>query len=118
MTSMILMLRYSILTSEVGHVLYDAKRDADIDPGAYQQTTSGLTTTDQDCYEQDKACFSVYGFEYLPGFDNGYITWISNDTRVWTVYSAGLSADPLTEIGPRPIPQEPMVCSFFSLGAT
>lgn len=36
--------------------------------GAYQQTTSGLSLTDQDCYELDMGCYSVYGFEYQPGF--------------------------------------------------
>ncbi|KAH0834148.1 beta-glucan synthesis-associated protein-domain-containing protein [Lanmaoa asiatica] len=76
--------------------------------GAYQQTTSGLTLTNQDCYELDKACYSVYGFEYVPGFDNAYITWISDDKRVWTVMAGGLGPDPLTEISARPIPQEPM----------
>ncbi|KAF8555182.1 glycoside hydrolase family 16 protein [Imleria badia] len=76
--------------------------------GAYQQTTSGLTVTNQDCYELDKACSSVYGFEYVPGFDNAYITWISDDKRVWTVTAGGLGPDPLTEISARPIPQEPM----------
>lgn len=76
--------------------------------GAYQQTTSGLSLTDQNCYELDKACYSVYGFEYVPGFDNGYITWISDSKPVWTVMAGGLVGDPLTEIGPRPIPQEPM----------
>ncbi|KAL4078027.1 glycoside hydrolase family 16 protein [Scleroderma citrinum] len=76
--------------------------------GAYQQTTSGLSLTDQDCYELDKGCYSVYGFEYVPGFENGYITWISDSKPVWTVMAGGLAADPLTEIGPRPIPEEPM----------
>ena len=92
--------------------------------GAYQQTTSGLSLTDQNCYELDKGCYSVYGFEYVPGyvrytdhrqislyysFDKGYITWISDNKPVWTVMAGGLAGDPLTEIGPRPIPQEPMV---------
>ncbi|KAI6026982.1 glycoside hydrolase family 16 protein [Pisolithus marmoratus] len=76
--------------------------------GAYQETTSGLSLTDQDCYELDKGCYSVYGFEYIPGFDNGYITWISDSKPVWTVMAAGVGPDPLTEIGARPIPQEPM----------
>jgi len=35
--------------------------------GVYQQTTSGLTITNQDCYELNKGCFSIYGFEYKPG---------------------------------------------------
>ncbi|KAI0318046.1 glycoside hydrolase family 16 protein [Amylostereum chailletii] len=76
--------------------------------GKTQQTTSGLVTTNQDCYELEKGCFSVYGFEYKPGFDDAYITWIVNDTAVWTLEGAGLGPDALTEISTRPVPQEPM----------
>ncbi|KAI0033501.1 beta-glucan synthesis-associated [Vararia minispora EC-137] len=72
--------------------------------GSTQQTTSGLSTTDQDCYELEKGCFSVYGFEY----DNSYITWIVNDTAVWTLEGVGMGADNQTEISARPVPQEPM----------
>ncbi|KAG1751980.1 glycoside hydrolase family 16 protein [Suillus occidentalis] len=74
--------------------------------GAYQQTTSGLSLTDQDCYELDKGCYSIYGFEYKPGFDAGYITWISSGEAVWTIYSGGLGPDTETEIGARIISQE------------
>jgi hypothetical protein len=35
-----------------------------------QQATSVVTETNQDCYEGATGCFSVYGFEYEPGFDN------------------------------------------------
>lgn len=38
--------------------------------GVYQQATSGVTTTNQQCYELTGGCFSVYGFEYKPGFDD------------------------------------------------
>jgi len=76
--------------------------------GAFQQTTSGLSFTEQDCYELGKGCFSIYGFEYIPGFDNAYITWITNGTKVWSIMSAGMGADTQTEIAARPIPQEPM----------
>ncbi|OJA18043.1 hypothetical protein AZE42_06797 [Rhizopogon vesiculosus] len=76
--------------------------------GAYQQTTSGLSLTDQACYELDSGCYSVYGFEYKPGFDDGYITWISNGNAVWTITSGGLGPDTETEISARLIPQEPM----------
>ncbi|KAF7974426.1 hypothetical protein HWV62_12296 [Athelia sp. TMB] len=66
--------------------------------GAYQQTTSGLSVTNQSCYElSGTGCFSIYGFEYVPGFDNSYITWINNDLPVWTLMGAGMAADPLTE---------------------
>lgn len=35
--------------------------------GAYQQATSGLSITDQNCYTQNTGCHSVYGYEYAPG---------------------------------------------------
>ncbi|XP_006455620.1 hypothetical protein AGABI2DRAFT_227064 [Agaricus bisporus var. bisporus H97] len=76
--------------------------------GVYQQTTSGLSTTNQDCYELEKGCFSVYGFEYKPGFDNAYITWINDGKQAWTLMGAGMGADTRTEIHARPVPQEPM----------
>lgn len=53
-------------------------------------------------------CFALYGFEYVPGFDNAYITWI-NQIPAWTVLAAAFDADPATEVSVRPVPQEPMV---------
>jgi beta-glucanase (GH16 family) len=77
--------------------------------GAYQQATSVVTMTDQNCYQVGgTGCFSIYGFEYRPGFDNAYISWISNDQLAWTLMAAGMGADTLVEISARPIPQEPM----------
>jgi hypothetical protein len=38
--------------------------------GVTQQATSVVTETNQNCYEGGTGCFSVYGFEYKPGFDN------------------------------------------------
>ncbi|KAF5357204.1 hypothetical protein D9756_006626 [Leucocoprinus leucothites] len=76
--------------------------------GVYQQTTSVLQDTNQECYEQTGGCFSVYAFEYKPGFDNAYITWVSDNQPSWTVYSGALGPDSRSEIGARPIPLEPM----------
>ncbi|KAI6047520.1 glycoside hydrolase family 16 protein [Pisolithus marmoratus] len=73
-----------------------------------QQATSVVTTTDQNCYEGTGGCFSIYGFEYVPGFDNAYITWISNNQVSWTLNVAGMGADPAVQISSRPVPQEPM----------
>ena len=36
-----------------------------------QQATSVVTATDPNCYEGNTGCFSVYGFEYKPGFEDG-----------------------------------------------
>ncbi|KAJ7901651.1 glycoside hydrolase family 16 protein [Mycena leptocephala] len=76
--------------------------------GAYQQATSVVTKTNQRCYELIDNCYSVYGMEYKPGFDDSYISWISDNKLAWTIHAAGLAADPKTEIDRRPVPQEPM----------
>lgn len=38
--------------------------------GVYQQAVSGVTQTEQGCYELEEGCFAVYGLEYKPGFDD------------------------------------------------
>lgn len=76
--------------------------------GIYQQAVSGLSLTNQKCYEGEGGCFAVYGFEYSPGFDDAYITWINNGKVAWTHYASGLDIDPIAEISARPIAQEPM----------
>ncbi|KIJ20369.1 glycoside hydrolase family 16 protein [Paxillus involutus ATCC 200175] len=76
--------------------------------GVLQQATSVVTETDQNCYEGETGCFSIYGFEYVPGFDNAYVTWVSNNEVAWTLNVAGMGADSAAQISARPIPQEPM----------
>ncbi|KAF8650085.1 hypothetical protein AX16_005411 [Volvariella volvacea WC 439] len=76
--------------------------------GVYQQTTSGLADTNQDCYELSGQCYAIYGFEYKPGFDDAYITWINDNEMAWTIMGAGMGPDPASEINIRPVPQEPM----------
>jgi beta-glucanase (GH16 family) len=77
--------------------------------GAYQQTISALSLGNQTCYQLLDDCYAIYAFEYQPGFNNGYVTWVSNNQRVMTVQGAGFAADPATQVGARAIPQEPMV---------
>ncbi|KDQ55958.1 glycoside hydrolase family 16 protein [Jaapia argillacea MUCL 33604] len=74
----------------------------------YQQATSGVTVTNQSCYEGNGGGYAVYGFEYKPGFDGAYISWIANDAVAWTLNAAGMAADTAVEISARPVPQEPM----------
>ncbi|RDB28835.1 Beta-glucan synthesis-associated protein SKN1 [Hypsizygus marmoreus] len=76
--------------------------------GAFQQATSAVTKTNQDCYELALGCSSLYAFEYKPGFDNAYISWISDGKLAWTLKQAGMAPDDRVEIAARPIPQEPM----------
>jgi len=76
--------------------------------GITQQATSVVTNSNQQCYELDSGCFSIYGFEYQPGFDNAYITWIADNKVAWTLMAAGMGADDAVQISARPVPQEPM----------
>ncbi|KAL7421019.1 hypothetical protein Q5752_003903 [Cryptotrichosporon argae] len=75
--------------------------------GVYQQATSALTLTDQDCYTGGTGCFSTYGFEYAPGGD-GYITWIANGAKAWTVRGAAMAANAEAAVGQRVVSEEPM----------
>lgn len=77
--------------------------------GAFQQATSCISDTNQSCYSQSgTGCFAVYGYEYRPGVDNAYITWMNNDKAAWTLNAPGMGPDGLVQIQQRPIPEEPM----------
>ncbi|PSS37591.1 hypothetical protein PHLCEN_2v607 [Hermanssonia centrifuga] len=76
--------------------------------GAFQQATSGVTESNQEAYELTGNVYSVYGVQYQPGFDTGYIAWIANDELAWMLKQPGMAADTRVEIGSRPVPQEPM----------
>ncbi|KAG2015457.1 beta-glucan synthesis-associated protein, variant 3 [Coprinopsis cinerea AmutBmut pab1-1] len=76
--------------------------------GATQQATSVITRTNPNCYEDNGGCYSVYGFEYKPGFDDAYITWISDGAVAWTLKAGGVGPDPTVQISGRPVSQEPM----------
>ncbi|KAF8210282.1 beta-glucan synthesis-associated [Mycena galopus ATCC 62051] len=82
-----------------------------------QQASSVVTETNPSAYEQNGGLYSVYGFEYKPGYSDGYITWISNDKPAWTIKAAGVGADPTVGISARPVPQEPMYI-IANLGAS
>ncbi|KAK0476644.1 beta-glucan synthesis-associated [Armillaria novae-zelandiae] len=73
-----------------------------------QQATSVVTNTDTECYEKTGGCFSIYAFEYKPGYDDGYITWISSNQIAWSIKAAGVGPDSSVEISERPVPTEPM----------
>lgn len=73
-----------------------------------QQATSVVTNTDTECYEKTGGCFSIYGFEYKPGYNDGYIMWISSNQIAWSIKAAGMGPDSSVEISERPVPTEPM----------
>ncbi|KAE9408265.1 beta-glucan synthesis-associated [Gymnopus androsaceus JB14] len=76
--------------------------------GSLQQATSCVSKTNPECYYNGGGCYSVYGFEYKPGYDDAYITWIANSEQKWTINAGGTASDTRVEISARPIPQEPM----------
>lgn len=101
--------RYRFIENNDTAIFYDPARTSinSYRGGRFQQTASGLGLTNPDCYEIPGKCFALYGFEYKPGFDQAYITWI-NEVRAWTLHAAGLDKDDAVEIGRRLIPVEPM----------
>ncbi|KAF9451019.1 glycoside hydrolase family 16 protein [Macrolepiota fuliginosa MF-IS2] len=101
---------YQWLNNSDNLIIYDQQKTElnSYHGGVYQQTTSGLSATNQDCYQLEKGCFAVYGFEYKPGFDKSYITWINDGKQAWSLMGAGMNADPRAEIHARPVPLEPM----------
>lgn len=77
--------------------------------GAYQQAASALSITNQSCYQHGgTGCSAIYGFEYKPGYDGAYISWINNGKLAWTLYPGAVGANTAVEVSARPIPQEPM----------
>ncbi|TCD63594.1 hypothetical protein EIP91_005202 [Steccherinum ochraceum] len=76
--------------------------------GAFQEATSVVTQTNQQAYELTGNVYSVYGIQYKPGFDDAYISWIADGKLAWTLNAGAVGANPITEIGPRAVPQEPM----------
>ncbi|KAF5371684.1 hypothetical protein D9758_003399 [Tetrapyrgos nigripes] len=76
--------------------------------GVYQQATSGISQTAQDCYQLTGGYFATYGFEYVAGYNDAYISWINDNKVAWTIKAGGMDADSRVEISARPVPQEPM----------
>ncbi|CAL1705276.1 unnamed protein product [Somion occarium] len=74
----------------------------------FQQATSVVTETNQEAYEGTGNVYSVYGIQYKPGFDDAYISWISDGVLAWTLKQPGMAADSGVEISSRPVSQEPM----------
>ncbi|KAA8893627.1 beta-glucan synthesis-associated [Sphaerosporella brunnea] len=71
--------------------------------GSFQQAISGLSTLNNDWY--DGKAYQRYGFEYIPG-DKGHIVWSIGDLKTWKMTADATGAN--GNIGPRPIPVEPM----------
>ena len=88
--------------------------------GYYQQAASSLTMVDDDLYYSQVGSngqFATFGFENSIDPDersNGYITWVSQGKKSWTLHGAGVGPNANTEVGQRLISEEPM--ALVSLG--
>jgi len=100
---------YEYVNTSTSTQLWDTKKAYynDYLGGVYQQATSVLGETDPDCYTGAKGCFSRYGFEYATG-DDGYITWLSNGKKTWTLRSEAMGPNTRAKIGQRLVSVEPM----------
>ncbi|GMK57123.1 hypothetical protein CspeluHIS016_0309630 [Cutaneotrichosporon spelunceum] len=77
----------------------------------WQQATSLLAQTDQDCYTHEKGCFQVFGVEWMPSEgDNtdGYISWLSNGRKAWTLHEGAMGPNTAAGVGQRIVSREPM----------
>lgn len=73
----------------------------------YQQAASGLSNTDQKSY--DGKGYASYGFEYATSdSSNPFITWTQKDQAMWQLNPGAIGPDPLSQIGSRIVPNEPM----------
>ncbi|KAI7956976.1 hypothetical protein MJO28_004071 [Puccinia striiformis f. sp. tritici] len=73
----------------------------------YQQAASGLSNTDQTSYGGKG--FANYGFEYATSDEaSPFITWTQKDQAMWQLTPGALGPDPISQVGQRVIPNEPM----------
>lgn len=80
--------------------------------GPWQQAVSALSEIDDRYYVESGGEFTTYGYELWSDptkREDGYITFYNMGVPSWTVTAATVGADPVTGIGPRLIPEEPMV---------
>lgn len=79
--------------------------------GAFQQVTSGLSTTDPTTYNSTTN-FQTYGFEYTPtyigGFGTGKITWCQAGQAMWRISDTAMAANAESEVSNRVVTGEPM----------
>lgn len=91
--------------------------------GVYQQAVSALTKMpDRIYWSQDTVPgaarskeFAVFGFEYYSNKakrEDGYIAWVVDNKRSWTMYADATAANPRVGVGRRLVSEEPMAMIF------
>nr|XP_018262958.1 glucosidase [Kwoniella dejecticola CBS 10117]OBR85116.1 glucosidase [Kwoniella dejecticola CBS 10117] len=84
--------------------------------GYYQQAVSGLSLMPDRIYRNQvvggrSGEFGIFGVEWYANpqeREKGYIAWVSDNKRTWTMYADAVDANPRTEIGRRIVSEEPM----------
>ena len=79
--------------------------------GEFQQAVSALTYVPNNVYTNTSGDYNPYAMEWYANTndrENGYIAWVANGVRSWTVHASAIRANPISEVGDRIIPEEPM----------
>jgi len=79
--------------------------------GPFQEAASSLTYVDRDDYQLTSGGFGVFGFEYFANPDNrdqGYITWVADGKKSWTMQASSVGPNSAMQIGQRLVSEEPM----------
>jgi hypothetical protein len=104
--------KYDFGNSSPATTIYDTSKTSlnTYKGGVFQQAVSAVTYTEDQNYNGDG--YATYAYEWW--FDqnrrqDGYITWYSTGAQSWTITSASIGPDPISQISGRLIPEEPMV---------
>lgn len=79
--------------------------------GIYQEAVSGVSPIADSAYDQSGGTPMRFGVEYVPDWNadgSGHVTWFIDGVPRWTLSGKALGPNPLTEIGQRVIPTEPL----------
>ncbi|OWZ49099.1 glucosidase [Cryptococcus neoformans c45] len=104
---------YEYLNTSKGAIQYDTDLTMwnSYKGGTYQEAVSSLTYIDSDNYVGTSGGFGIYGFEMFSDPNDrgsGYITWVANGKKSWTMYPAAVGPLSSMNIGQRLISEEPM----------
>jgi len=78
--------------------------------GVYQQAVSALSFIDSENYNNNG--YATYGYEWWSNpskRDEGYITWISSGSKVFTMEASAIGPDSTSQVSQRLVPEEPVV---------
>ncbi|RDX50206.1 glycoside hydrolase family 16 protein [Lentinus brumalis] len=84
--------------------------------GVFQQAISAVTDIDSTAYAGQK--YATYGYEWWSNpdkRDEGFITWVANGKKSWTMTADTIGPDDTVQISQRLVPEEPMYI-IFNLG--